>query len=222
MSYLYTGSRSGSSQQTGLSTQILIKIDNQTVGAVQQLRADQRRPLRKIQEIGTDGVIEITPQSATEFSVTVSRIYFDKKNLPMAFNRGFINIQSQRRPFDIFIYDLHGADPENSVAEDGDLAEGATAGILTTIYENCWFSSYNTSYQATDYVIMEDAVIEAEFAHSFRDSPGRSAVQASDIKGNGKYDSIEALADRAHRGSMDARGLSRLSELDLGLSDTDF
>lgn len=91
---------------TGLSTQIIIKVQDYTVGAIQELRVNQNRTLRRFNEVGTDGVIEIIPTTPTAVNVTVSRIVFDGMNIPEAFGRAFMNIQAQRIPFNIDIFDM--------------------------------------------------------------------------------------------------------------------
>lgn len=82
-----TGSNINDGHRTssGLSTQIIIKVSNNPVGALQQLSVAQNRPLQRIQEIGTDGVIEIVPNSATTFELTANRIVFDQLRLPESF-----------------------------------------------------------------------------------------------------------------------------------------
>ena len=75
--YPNTGSRLTSSISTSLSTQIIIQVemnDGSTVpvGAVKELTENQNRGLARIVEIGTDGVIEIVPNKATEFEVAVA------------------------------------------------------------------------------------------------------------------------------------------------------
>src|SRR5271168_3873932 len=93
------------STSSGLSTQIIIKVNGNPVGALQTLTVDQTRSVQRISEIGTDGTVEIVPNKAAEYKLTTGRIVFDQLRLPEAFSRGFRFIGAQRLPFDIEIYD---------------------------------------------------------------------------------------------------------------------
>lgn len=215
--YLYTGTSQGAATATGLSTQILIQVDGQGVGAIQSFTSNQSRGTRRITEVGTDGTIEIVPNQATEVTLDVERIVFDKRRMTEAFQRAFLNIHAQRIPFDILVYDFTDvpsdtpldADPAGlDVASAFDAPDDAE-GIITTVYENCWFTSLNTTYASGDYIITERSNIAVEFVHSFKD--GKQNVPAS--KGEPAVeDSLEALADIGRRGSLDARGLGRISD----------
>ena len=95
----------GAKTRTGLSTQIVIYVNNEPVGAIQSFAETQSRSNKPITEVGTDGVIELVPQGPAKFSLTVGRIVFDGLSLPESFSRGFKNIHSQRIPFDIVVID---------------------------------------------------------------------------------------------------------------------
>lgn len=220
MSYLYTGTTQSAGTNAGLSTQILVQVDGQSVGAIQTIQVQQNRTLNRIKEIGTDGTIEIVPNSAAEVSLDITRLVFDRKSLPEAFARGFLNIHAQRVPFDIVIYDFTSAqsDPSDPTAVDASTLDPSSAfdasltaeGVVTHVYENCWFTSLSTSFSASEYVISQSASVWAEFVHSFRD--GNAQLSAS--TGNPDFkDALERLADVGRRGSLDARGLARVADL---------
>jgi hypothetical protein len=145
--YPITGSTLSSNISTGLSTQILVKVENETVGAIQSLQISQSRSLNRVKELGLDGILEIVPQAPTEFEATIQRVVFDRLRLPEAFARGFINIKSQLVPFDILIIDRTNGDNE---------------GAVTHRLTRCWFSRYSPRYQADNFVIQEDATILIE------------------------------------------------------------
>jgi len=147
MSYPLTGSTLNSKISTGLSTQILIKVDNVTVGAIQNITVNQTRDLERVKEIGLDGVLEIVPRAPTQYEATITRIVFDRLRLPEAFARAFINIKSQLIPFDIVIIDRTNGD-----------GEGAVVHRLA----NCWFNRYSPRYQADNFIIQEEATIWIE------------------------------------------------------------
>jgi hypothetical protein len=208
LAYPYTGTQLTGSTQTGLSTQILIKVAGTAVGAVQEFSVDQNRSNKRLTEVGTDGVIEIVPDRATEVKLSIKRIYFDKKSLPEAFERGFHNIHAQRVPFDIEVHDFSRVELPSPAPADFDLNPANNpVGLITHVYENCWFNSLRVSYSATDYVIIQDASVDCEFVHTFAD--GNTQINASTGAGT---DLVERLADRGRRGSLDARGLLRVGE----------
>jgi hypothetical protein len=211
MTYLYTNTTQSAATNTGLSTQIVIKVDGQSVGAVQTLTSNQNRPLRRIQEVGTDGVIEIVPNNATNVDLNINRIVFDRKRLPEAFSRGFLNIHAQRIPFDIFVFDFSSVEPDTL---DATFDITTNDNVVTTIYENCWFNTLTTTYNATDYIITETATCWAEFVHSYiNGDPNQNAAVRSFPTND---DALERLADTNRRGSLDARGLTRVGEIFFG------
>ncbi|MDX1372946.1 MAG: hypothetical protein R3321_10770 [Nitrososphaeraceae archaeon] len=180
-----TGTILNSQTHTLLSTQIIIKVGAIAVGAIQSFTARQTRANRAIPEVGTDGIIERVPNRATEVTLSVRRVAFDRLRMTEAFGRGFINIQAQRIPFDIEVH-------ENFKEESGQVY----------IYHNCWFTSLNTPYNADDYVVVEDAEIAAEFVSSlFPVDGGERGIPF-------QVDPIEASSDIGQRrGSLDSAGL---------------
>ena len=160
--------------KAGLSTRIVIKVGGQVVGAIQSFNPSEDRPLTRIQEVSTDGVIEIVPTSATAINISVSRLVFDKKRLPEAYQRGFRHIHAQRLPFDIEVYDY------NYAGVDGN------ATIVTT-YKNCWLQSYNFTYSSDNYLITENATIWAEAVFDSNAPSGKDAIEAklNQIPGEG-------------------------------------
>ena len=193
--YPKTGSTLDSTTRASLSTQIIIMVGNEPVGAIQSFSMTQNRAIREIVEVGTDGVIEMVPQSANKVSLRVNRMYFDGISLPEAFSRGFRNLQSQRIPFDIVVIDQTTGTGDNAIIET---------------YHNCWFESLSMSYNASDYIIAQDANIKCEYVSTIR---GGEAVSLSQGAGGSRQvpvqlDSAELSADSGvTRGSLDYPGL---------------
>ena len=190
--YPKTGSVLDSTTRTALSTQIIIMVNNEPVGAVQNFAEKQGRTNKRISEIGTDGVIEIVPQSATNVSLTIGRVAFDGLSITEAFSRGFRNLQAQRIPFDLVVIDQFTGTGNNA--------------IITT-YHNCWFNSIGRTFDANDYIISEDCGVDVEFVSTIR---GGDAVVLSQGAGGGRQlagtqiDDVESLADSGvRRGSLD-------------------
>jgi hypothetical protein len=186
----------GGRTRAGLSTQIIVYVNNEPVGAIQTITESQARTLKPISEIGTDGQIEIVPNQSATFNLQINRIVFDGISLPEAFSRGFRNIQSQRMPFDIVIIDKFSGSGNDAVV---------------TTYHNCWFSALGKTYSAADYTIAETATVSAEHMSTTRGGEPVSlsqGVQGSrEIPGR-SYDSVEGAADSGERrGALDFPGL---------------
>jgi len=163
--------------QSGLSTQIKILAQNtddsgsptgtaQVIGAIQSLQPTETRTLIRINEVGTDGVIEIVPQQSATCELTVTRIVFDYQRLPAAFQRGFRHIHAARLPFDIVVEDYNAY--QEMVPGGGATSPSAgktqenTSNFVTTTYKNCWITSYSYQYQQDNFLISENATIWAE------------------------------------------------------------
>ncbi len=193
--YPKTGSILGSTTRTGLSTQIIVMIGTEPVGALQSFSESQQRSLKRIYEVGTDGTIELVPESPATVSLRVDRIVFDGLSLTEAFSRGFRNIQAQRIPFDIVVIDQY---------------TGTGNDAVITTYENCWFSSIEKSWNSDNFIITENASIEVENIKTMR---GGDAVALSQGVGGsrqvaGQIDEVELAADSGvRRGGLDFPGL---------------
>lgn len=197
-SYPKTGSNLDSTTKTSLSTQIIIMVDNEPVGAMQSFQVSQNRSTKAITEVGTDGIIEIVPTSATTISLSLNRIAFDGLSLPEAFSRGFSNLQSQRIPFDIVVIDQFS---------------GTGNDAIITTYHDCWFESLSHNYQSSDFTIAQSATVKCTHVSSIR---GGEAIALSQGVGGGRQipgahiDVAEIAADsgaNGRRGSLDFPGL---------------
>ena len=191
------------SPHTGLSTQIIIKVAGTPVGALQRLSVTQNRPLERIKEVGTDGVIEIVPNGPTTYELTVSRIVFDMVRLPESFLRGFRFIDSQRLPFDIDILDLSGVTSPNE-----DISNDST--ITTMTYHNCWFTTYTTPYTVDNYVITEEATLWCETAFLSTPSGVSMPTNPRGLDALAQTDSMgieQSVNNGGRLGSLDVAGL---------------
>ena len=194
-----TGSILDSKTRTGLSTQVLIYVNGEPVGAVQSFNVTQNRPTRSIQEVGTDGIIEIVPNGATTYSITCNRMVFDGLSLPEAMSRSWVNIAAQRIPFDIVVIDRFFGDSSEE--------------HIVTTYHNCWFKSLGKNYQASDYLVQENATLDCEHVSTVRN--GLPVAQSQGLNGareipNRQVDAsgAEAQADTGQRrGAMDFPGI---------------
>lgn len=184
---------------TGLSTQIIIMVNDNPVGALQSLSVSQRRGLARVRELGTDGVIEIIPNAPTEFDLRASRVVFDQLRLPEAFSRGFRMINAQRIPFTIKVFDIGKTSANAEIKED-------TSNIVVMTYEGCWFTSYETPYNVDNYVITETADIWAETGYV---SEGATGLSARSLMGfETDSDGVETSVNEGERrGSLDVGGL---------------
>jgi len=187
---LISSERAGT--HTGLSTQIIIMVQNFPIGAIQEFSINQNRSFKRIPEIGTDGVVEIHPKGAAKITLNVTRIVFDELRLTEAFARGFINLQAQRIPFDIQIIDRTSSMNELDA--------------IIHVFHNCWFKNYAPSYQADNFVISEDATLVCEYITSSRQG---QSVSVGGLRGlSYEYDTVERSTDvNGRRGRLDSAGL---------------
>jgi len=175
---------------------IVIKVGDNAVGAVQRLNIDERRSIKMINEVGTDGHIDSAPDKSTDISGTCERIRFDRMRVSEAFGRGFLHVKSQRVPFDIHIIDTMNGGEESGSA-------------VVTVIRDVWISQISYGYQAENWIISDSMTWVAEDIFSFVASPGKSAAQQG-LRGltNVPWDVYEVAADvGARRGAMDAPGI---------------
>jgi hypothetical protein len=187
---------------TAISTNIIITIDGGShIGAIQTLTVNEKRAVKMIDEIGTDGHIDSVPHQSTNITGTCQRVRFDAARIAQAFGRGFIHVGSQAYPFDIVIYDRSRQDPGSQI---------------TTVIKNVWITGIDVTYSATDWVIVENMTWEAETIYSYMGTSNNPAVpDLSDVRpiAHSKI-TQEQMADRglnAKRGALDVDGL-----IDLG------
>jgi len=147
---------------TAVSTNIIIKVGDNPVGAVQSLNVTETRNIAMIDEIGTDGHIDSVPQKSTDIKGTCSRTRFDNLRILAAFGRSFVHLASQRIPFDIDIIDTF-AGPDASTH-------------ITTTIKNVWANNLQIKYGADNFLIVEDFSFDAEAIYSFLGSPTNNAV----------------------------------------------
>lgn len=187
---------------TAISTNILILVGNTPVGAVQKLQINEKRQVKMIDEVGTDGHVDSVPQSSSNFSGSCDRVRFDRLRVAEAFGRGFTHVQSQAYPFDIVIIDKQKADSGNQIS---------------TVIKNVWITSISYSYNADNWVITDSMDWEAETIYSILTSGSGVPVAQGGERGI-PYNNleIERLTDtgfNGRRGSLDAAGL-----IDIGSS----
>lgn len=193
--YPQTGSSLGAAggqnnTNVALSTQILVKVGNFPVGAIQELSITEARTIAMVNELGTDGSVDSAPNGSTKISGNCRRIRFDRMRAAEAFGRDFIHLHSQRIPFDITIYDQWQGD--------------GTSTIITTI-KNVWMSNIQTTYSATDWIVMDQFQWEAEAIYTTLN--GGPAARGRG-PGSIQLNPVERDADQGkRRGSLDAVGL---------------
>lgn len=196
---------------TAVSTNIIIMVNTQAVGAVQTLQIQEKRTIKMIDEVGTDGHIDSVPVKSTDIGGSCKRVRFDRLRIAEAFSRGFIHVASQVYPFDIMIFDKQKRNVENQIC---------------TIIKNVWITGIDYNYEVGDWVITDTMTWEAESISSILSGSSADAVavggelgikhMGSNLNGvqipsleiSGR--SIEQLVDTGfagRRGSLDAAGL---------------
>lgn len=186
---------------TSLSTNIIIKVGTETIGAIQSLSVTEARSIKMIDELGTDGHIDSAPNSSTSISGSCTRIRFDRLRIMEAFSRGYSHIHSQRYPFDIEIIDI-----QNAASDSADpLSSPAT---IVTVLSNVWINNISYTYGANDFIISESFNYECESIKSFLVGGSNNIANGGTRNMQFFKDAIEQEADRGgRRGSMDAPGL---------------
>ncbi len=181
---------------TSVSTNIIIKVGNNAVGAIKSLSVNEARRVTMIDEVGTDGHVDSVPSQSTNITGSCSRTRFNNLRIAAAFGRDFIHVHAQRIPFDIDIIDTFA---------------GIDAGthIITTI-KNVWITKIAVTYRSDDFVIVDDMDWEAEAIYSTLGAtnnvvPGPAGTRnLTPIQLN----DFERAADRGlRRGALDGFGL---------------
>lgn len=216
MAYPHTGStltEAGRNvTRTGVSTNIIIQVDGNPIGAIQSLSIKENRAIEMIDEVGSDGHIDSVPKSSTDVEGSCKRVRFDNLRIATAFSRGFVHVSAQRIPFDIIILDIFAADEDDADGFNG------SDGVITTVIKNVWISNIGVSYGADNFIITEDLDWKAETIYSYlgqgqQAAPAPFARQLQVIDN----DAFEKQADIGQRrGSLDAAGLIKVVDSVLG------
>lgn len=183
---------------TSLSTHMVIYVNGNAVGAIQDIKISESRNIQMIDEVGTDGHIDSTPNKSTEISGTCTRIRFDRLRIAEAFSRGFVHASSQAYPFDIVIVDRQKSNVNSQI---------------TTVIKNVWISDISYSYDVNNWIVSDSMNWKAETIFSTLSGSGNENVAQGGERAQ-KFSKVlvEQATDRGeNRGSLDASGL-----IDLG------
>jgi len=181
---------------TAVSTNIIVEVDGNAVGAIQTLQVQEQRNIQTIDEVGTDGHIDSVPNQSTNITLNCTRTRFDNLRVASAFSRGYIHAHSQRIPFDVVIKDIFAGDDPSST-------------LVTTI-KNCWINQISYEYKSQDFVIAETMNLTAEtifttLGASNNAVPGAAGGRDLPI---GPVNAFELAADKGdRRGAIDGAGL---------------
>lgn len=181
--------------QTAISTNIIVSVGPNTIGAIQELRVEEAREIRMIDEVGTDGHVDSVPVRSTNITGTCNRIRFNKMRIAEAFSRSFVHVKAQRFPFDIVIIDNWNGSDNNA--------------LITTI-KNVWIQNISYTYSVSDWVITDNMSWQAESIYTtLANAPSSTGgVQNIPLSILSPTSDIERAADVGQRlGSMDAPGL---------------
>ena len=186
--------------QAGLSTLIEIKVGEEKVGAIQSLGYSETRTIERVQEVGTDGVIEIVPVSGTFYELTAERLVFERLRLPEAFARGFQHIQSQAVPFNIHITHFNNY-PISPSADADDPNKHRYM-----VYLNCWFQAYGGTYRAGAYLVTETSTIWAERAKTNNPALAENMMNGHKIEARDALTYEQDISNLADLGALDEAG----------------
>jgi hypothetical protein len=196
---------------TGISTNIIVMVNGTAVGAIQSLSINEKRGIKMIDEVGTDGHIDSVPNASTNISGSCQRVRFDRLRIAEAFSRGFVHVHSQVYPFDIVIMDKQKREQGNQIS---------------TVIKNVWIDGIDYTYQVSDWVITDTMSWQAETIFSVLNNGSSTPVAVGgelgikhmgagpngivNIQSGDGVVNIEQLVDtgaNGRRGSMDASGL---------------
>ena len=181
---------------TALSTNIIITVEGgDPVGAIQSIDINEKRTVKQIDEVGTDGHVDSAPHQSTNIQGSCRRVRFDGSRIAEAFGRGFVHVSSQVYPFNIVILDKSRKDASN---------------WISTVIRNVWITGIDVSYKADDWIIIENMTWEAEGIFSFRGTSVNNVVPSGVRAIPVSILDQEQIADRGlegRRGSLDAAGL---------------
>jgi hypothetical protein len=202
---------------TSISTNIIIMVNNTPVGAIQSMKISEKRGIKMIDEVGTDGHIDSVPNVSTEISGSCERVRFDRLRVTEAFSRGFVHVASQVYPFDIVILDKQKRDQGSQIS---------------TVIKNVWIDGLDYTYSADNWIITDSMSWKAETIFSILNNGNSQPVAVGGELGikhmgagpNGNVNitsgdgivNIEQMVDTGaggRRGSLDAAGL-----IDIGSS----
>jgi len=195
---------------TSISTNIIIMVGKNPVGAVQSMSISEKRGIKQIDEVGTDGHVDSVPNASTNITGSCDRIRFDRLRIAEAFFRGFVHVASQAYPFDIVIIDKQSRDSGNQIS---------------TIIRNVWIDGIDYAYTAGDWIITDKMTWQAERIYSILNNGSSDVTSGGNpvaMGGTRKIEFekpsstadgttfIERLADTGtagRGGSLDAAGL---------------
>lgn len=193
----------GANNRTGtsLSTNIIIKVGTETIGAIQSIQITEERGIHMIDEVGTDGHIDSAPNRSTNISGSCTRVRFDRLRIAEAFSRGFTHIHAQRYPFDIEIIDI-----QNAASDAAEPLESEAT--IVTVLKNVWIGNLSYTYQSDNFIIQDTMQFQAETIQSYLVGGTKNIATGGTRNLQSFKDAIELEADRGgRRGSMDAPGL---------------
>lgn len=180
---------------TAISTMCLITVGPNTIGAVQDLSVSERRDVKMVNEIGTDGSIDSVPTASAVFTGNCTRVRFDGMRVAEAFGRSYTHVMSQRFPFDITLIDRWKGDGNASVI---------------TILHNCWITSIDWSLGADNWIISDKmAFVFERISSTLAGGPAATGgVNTIPLATNAPTSDIEKAADTgALTGALDTAGL---------------
>lgn len=191
---ILTDSQGNNRTATHLSTNIIIKVDGNTVGAVQSMSVREERQVTQWSEVGGDGIIDSAPTQSATVAGSCSRIRFDRMRIAESLSRSFLHVKSQRIPFDFEIHDTFAdADPGNAII---------------TVIKNVWMKQISYNYKSSDFIIIDDMDWIGEDIYSLLNNGNVAQAVANGRSNPIKLNAFEREADRGlYRGALDANGL---------------
>ena len=146
------------------STNIEIYCNNQRVGFIQSFSPSESRTITPIQELGTEGVVQMAPGNTNGGQISINRIALFNGNLfnalgmtktgqfatyyrikPEVKYRPFKNLKEQRVPLEIQVKTK--------------MPDMETKAYYVETYVDCWLSAYSKAISAGQITVAETATI---------------------------------------------------------------
>lgn len=139
------------------STNIDILSNGNVIGMIQSFTVTENRDIQKLQEVGTEGVVQAVPGNTKGGSLNVSRMALYGSNLWDAVGltglknadnslQIFQTLKNQRVPFEIQV-----KTPSNDTT--------STVSYYIETYIDCWLSSYSKTFAVGTITVTEQATI---------------------------------------------------------------
>jgi hypothetical protein len=149
------------------STNISISVNGENVGFIQSANPSESRNITKVQELGTEGIVQSVPGNTNGGQIAVTRLALYKQNLYTALQlplftglSAFKTLKDQRLPFEISMITKYYSPINPYGAVDKSTDPGFQIQEYREIYLDCWLSNYSKTITTSAITITESATVQ--------------------------------------------------------------